>query len=590
MLDAVRTIGLLVLALVALSARGQSDAERTFRKWADEHVQVLQKDRNAGERIKAADYLGGFEYPDVINALDAALADPDSRVRAAAAGALWKSGKASEPARAHLMQALDDPSPAVVIRAAGALQTLGMSNAELAAARRRVFETPDIPNSDRYMAARGLIGYAPPVMLLYPILEFLERAAAPRPSSAQSIAERESFESAVSALERLAKTGDRALIVPMVEATRAARNSQAVLLKALGLFDPKPDGWNEMLVGYLASRDPKVREASLSLLGKEVREKDVLVWAPRAADLLSDPDSGVRSEALWSLSRAGGLASAQIDAVVVVLRDPDPATRKRAVAAIGEMGDTKQAVTAAAKTRVAERTRGAVAALAAADPDADVRAEAKATLAKLGGEAPATAAIAADPAASARSTTTPAEASAVALLRERKVTMESGSYFRALAGTDVPVVRAFLDAGMSASAPVASSGPPLVVMLQVGDACAPSVRPTKADTKTLIKLLLERGADANRGDGNGFTPLMAASMKGCDREVMRLLIGAGAKVGATNPMGISAFDMGLYFGHDGLEELIAAGYRLPPEKAKAYEKAFADKPAVLALVRKATRK
>jgi len=115
------------------------------------------------------------------------------------------------------------------------------------------------------------------------------------------------------------------------------------------------------------------------------------------------------------------------------------------------------------------------------------------------------------------------------------------------------------------------------------------VRPTKADTKTLMKLLLDRGADANRGDGNGFTPLMAASMKGCDREVMKLLIKAGARVGATNPMGISAFDMGLYAGHDGLEELIAAGYRLPPDKARAYEKAFADKPAVLALVKKATR-
>jgi hypothetical protein len=79
-------------------------------------------------------------------------------------------------------------------------------------------------------------------------------------------------------------------------------------------------------------------------------------------------------------------------------------------------------------------------------------------------------------------------------------------------------------------------------------------------------------------------------MKGCDREVMKLLIGAGAKVDATNALGLSAFDMGLYFGHDGLEELIVAGYRLPPEKAKAYAKAFAEKPAVLALVRKATRK
>ena len=84
----VRIIGLLVFALLALSARAQSDAERTFRKWADEHVQILQKDRNAGERIRAAEYLGGFEYPNVIQALDAALADPDSRVQATDANAL----------------------------------------------------------------------------------------------------------------------------------------------------------------------------------------------------------------------------------------------------------------------------------------------------------------------------------------------------------------------------------------------------------------------------------------------------------------------------------------------------------------------
>ena len=246
----------------------------------------------------------------------------------------------------------------------------------------------------------------------------------------------------------------------------------------------------------------------------------------------------MRSEALWSLSRAGGLAAAQIDAVVVVLRDPDPATRRRAVAAIGEMGDTKQAVTAAAKTRVADAdARGRRGARRWRTPMPTFARKRRRRSRKLGGEAPATAAVAADPAASARGTTTPAEASAVALLRERKITMESGSYFQALAGTDVRVVRAFLDAGMSASAPVAGSGPPLVVMLQVGDACAPGVRPTKADTKAMIKLLLERGADANRGDGNGFTPLMAASMKGCDREVMKLLIGAGAKVGATNAMG-----------------------------------------------------
>jgi HEAT repeat protein len=584
----IRIVGVLAMVLLAFSVRAQSDADRMFRKWADERVQILAKDRNAAAREKAAEYLGGSRYPDVIAALDAALSDPDPRVRAAAAGALWKSGKVAEPARAHLVQALDDPAPAVVIRAAGALQTLGMSNTDLASARRRVFDAPDIPNVDRYMAARGLIGYAPPLTLLPPILEFLERAAVPRPASKESIAERESFEGAVSALDRLVKTGDRALIVPLTDATRIARNSQAVLLKALGVFEPKPEGWTAFLVGYLDSRDPKVRYAALTLLGKETREKDVLIWAPRAADLTRDPDSSVRSEALWTLGRAGGLAAAEVDAVVQVLGDSDPAMRRRAVAALGEMGDRRQAVTIAAKARVVERGHAAVVALAESDSDPDVRAEAKTTLVRLGGDL--SSAVAAAVPAAARGASPPGEADAVALLRERRITMESGSYFQALTQTDVRIVRAFLDAGMSSTAPVADSGPPLVVALQVGDACAPGVRPSKADTKAMIRLLLERGAEANRGDAHGLTPLMAAAMRGCDREVMKLLIGAGAKVGTTNAMGLTAFDMGLYFGHDGLEELIAAGYRLPPEKAKAYEKAFAEKPAVLALVRKAARK
>ena len=43
-------------------------------------------------------------------------------------------------------------------------------------------------------------------------------------------------------------------------------------------------------------------------------------------------------------------------------------------------------------------------------------------------------------------------------------------------------------------------------------------------------------------------------------------------------------------GHDGLEELIAAGYRLPPEKVKAYTDGYKDRPAALAMIKKAVRK
>lgn len=597
-----RIVFAILVATTAMPVHAQSaDAERQFRQWATESVEALTS-RDADKRLEAARYLGSYTYPDVIAALATALSDTDARVRAAAAGSLWESGKASAPARPQLVRALDDPAPPVVVRAAGALQMLGMAQAELVAPRKRVFETPGVANVDRYMAARGLIGHVAPGALLPTVLEFLERAAVPRPSSAQSIAQRESFEGAIDTVQRLAKTGDRALIAPMQEAARTARYSQPPLLQALALFDPKPEGWTTFLVGFLDVPNAKTRQASLSLLGKQVRERDVAIWAPRAAERLRDPDELVRGEAVWTLGRAGGLAASQVDAVVAVLGDPDASMRRRAAATLGEMGDKMQPVTAAAKTRVAQSARGPLASLAEGDPDADVRAEAKSALAKLDTRSTAPGSVATTvPPSAPNAPSTPSapgatrdarrgdEASAVALLRERKITMEPGSYFQALAATDVSVVRAFLDAGMSPSDSVAGSGPPLVVALQAGDACAPTERPTKPDTKAVVQLLLERRADAGRGDANGFTPLMAAAMKGCDRAVMKLLIGAGAKVAATNKMGLSAFELGLFSGHDGLDELIAAGYRLPPDKVKMYETAFAQKPAVLALVRKAAK-
>ena len=39
--------------------------------------------------------------------------------------------------------------------------------------------------------------------------------------------------------------------------------------------------------------------------------------------------------------------------------------------------------------------------------------------------------------------------------------------------------------------------------------------------------------------------------------------------------------MGLWSGHDGLDELIAAGYRLPKTKIKDYTDGYKDRPAAL---------
>ena len=149
----------------------------------------------------------------------------------------------------------------------------------------------------------------------------------------------------------------------------------------------------------------------------------------------------------------------------------------------------------------------------------------------------------------------------LAVLRQHGITFEEGSFFRALTELDLAVIRAFLDAGMSPSASVAGVGPPL--------------RATRPETKAMVRLLLDRGADANQADARGNTVLMEAASKGCDREVMKILLAAGANAGAVNAAGLSAFEMGLYAAHDGLEVLIAAGYRLPPEKVNSTERAYA---------------
>ena len=83
---------------------------------------------------------------------------------------------------------------------------------------------------------------------------------------------------------------------------------------------------------------------------------------------------------------------------------------------------------------------------------------------------------------------------------------------------------------------------------------------------------------------------MEAASKGCDRELIRAMIKAGAKIDARNAGGLTPFEMGLWMGHDGLEELIAAGYRLPPDKVKMYAEGYKDRPAAQAMIKKAARK
>jgi HEAT repeat protein len=562
-------------ALPALALFGiETDPKKIEAQWHRESMETLARGSDAKERAKAAEWLGGRGDAASIAALGAALSDREAAVRQAAASALWKSEKAALPARAALEAALDDADPNVVARVAGALQAVGVQAEALVPARKRVFAAPGATLDSRFLVARNLIGHEPAPALVEPMHAYLTRsAAAPRDSG------RHNTELARKALERIAKAQDRAAIPPLAAAAREDRPGRAVVLETLALYNPRPEGYLALLLDALDAKQAPVRSVAVRQLGALTAEADVAAWVPRAAGLLADPDAAVRSTALGTLGRGKGLAAGEIERVVAALSDRDPQVRRSAADAIGSIGERHQAIPAATMARVEAAARPALTAAMEKDPDADVRKDAKWALGKLGGG---------EQVAAAAPTAPAAESGGMALLRARKITFEEGSYFRALAEADVDVVRAFLDAGMSPKAPVAGMGGPIRAMLFGGNACNPQTRPTKAASKAVVKMLLERGADAEGADAHGNTALMEAASKGCDRELIGMLLRAGAKVGSKNAAGLTPFEMGLYLGHDGLEELIAAGYRLPPEKVKAYAEGYKASPAALAMIRKAS--
>ena len=584
---------ILVLALSALPAaafdieKWANDlANREMAKAKRETLQAVTRARDPKERMEAVNRLSSTD-DDAVMAFAAALSDTDARVRQAAASQLWDSGKRAEPYRPQLTKALDDPDANVVAYAAGALQATGIKEAELVAPRKRVLTAPEAAPNARFLVARSLVGHEAPKNLVGPMIAYLEQQ-----TQVPGDRNRNNIELVEKALERLVKnTRDRAVIPPLWEALTETRTANVQLMRALGFFEPKPEGWTRTLLRQLENPEPKVRKEALTQLGNVRQEKEVAVWAPRAGEALRDPDGGVRSEALWVLGHIGGLAAGEAEKVAALASDASPGIRRSVVKALGEIAEAKQAIPAATKARVTGIARPIIVA-AQQDPDKDVREEAKYALRKLGADdgkvvAPSvhtTSVVTASPASPA------AEAAGMATLRARKVEFEESMFYRALGEVDVELVRAFLDAGMSPTSSVAEMGPPMRVMLFGMNACSPNVRPTKAETKAIVKMLLERGADIHATDKHGNSALTEAASKGCDRELIRMLIKAGAKINVGNASGLAPFEMGLWTGHDGLEEFIAAGYRLPPEKVKLYLDAYKDRPAAVTMVKKAAAK
>jgi HEAT repeat protein len=665
----------------AVSAAGLAEDEalaRMRKRAVAEATKTLAKSRKPGERAQAVESLGSWAEADGVPLIAGALRDPAPEVREAAARALWKLEKKAEPAKDALRQALDDSELPVVAAAAGALDALGVPTSELAPAWERVLENGRI--DETFLAARGLIGTAPAARVVGPILDYLEESA--------RIAELETDwkerdrgrgnrDLARKALERLVKTEDRSLLPSLQRAAEHHAYSAESVLDALGRFEPRPEGWTELLVARLRSQRLELRRKAVDLLGASAEPAEVPRWAPEVARLLRNRDASLRRAAAEALGDAGAAAHEHVGVLAAALRqDADVGVRREAAQAIGEMGDRAQAAPLASKTAVAAAARSELVAAAETDADGEVREQAVRSLdmlqlapsevcddlARLAvsgrhdeerlaalralrnrqNEARSVVsrieALANDPsprvaaeakaaveatrsARSTRSTLTPAgapqgarrstsgagdagsgstsgpataapdaaaEARGLEVLRRRDVEFDEGQFWKASSQRDAELITAFLDAGLSANHRFASSGESPLRLALSHPACSAQERPTAPLTKQVVRLLLKRGADVNAADDNGNTALMEAALQGCDRELTGILLQAGARIDARNAARLTAFEMGLFSGHDGLGALVDAGYRLPADKAAVYLEAYKANPSSLEMIKRAT--
>jgi HEAT repeat protein len=604
------------------------------------------KSRDVSERVDAAETLGKVGIPESIAPLAAALKDKEPRVRRAAASALWHASEIAKPAIPALRDALNDSESSVVMHAAGALIAMDVPEKELAEPLRGVLRDGDTTN--RFLAARALTGIDPADQLAPPMLDYLRKESRdPRgdnfemarkalrvlgktndramiaPLMVQLTKSPFIARPILEALGEFQPPPDRWIetLIGQLEVSDAHVRETAVEL--LGRRKSKAAEvkmWAVPVSRLCADSDPSVRNEAVRALqgagGLALEGLDEVLHAVTA-----DSDADIRARAAEA---AGDMASAQfaIDTQLKIAaakkalpvltaaaeKDSSHEVRRNAVKALNQLQlDKETIVPLLARIAVAQkdtqdvrwsallslRNRGRDAAMAAetirplaSDANPDVRKDAQAALDAFKSEYSGTKHVvqtaASDP---------DKREKALAYLRDHQLELTEDAFYRALSDVDVEKVTAFLDAGMSPNVRFANmfGDPVLRAAIEGPDSCQPGVRPTSADTKSIVKLLLARGADPKGADDRGNTALMDAAQK-CDAEVVKMLLKAGADMNAKNKQGMTAFEFGMWNASDGAAALVAAGYRLPAEKAKTYREAYKSNAKVVALIEKATKK
>ncbi len=320
-------------------------------------------------RARISSALGQLGGPEVIERLVRALGDPAWWVRMRTVEALEHVGGVAE---GPLLIALDDSDPEIRMRAAVALERLGVPDNLV-----RMIESGErVPDAMQTMVKFAAAG---PREFLSELAQHDSRQVR---SALLTAAERTGRRDLADDLVRMAMTDTEPAI--RAQALRAlhsleTREALPAALSALADDDHQVRTAAVEFVGAFGSADilgllhaqtadpnPRVRAASLRALGRlgvPLGEADV-------TRLLHDPDWTVRDGAVTTATEAS--LRSLLPELVTLLGDPDPRVRRRAAGAVGILGDasTVPVLLAAFPDASSEVSEAIALAVSRLDPDA----------------------------------------------------------------------------------------------------------------------------------------------------------------------------------------------------------------------------
>jgi hypothetical protein len=110
------------------------------------------------------------------------------------------------------------------------------------------------------------------------------------------------------------------------------------------------------------------------------------------------------------------------------------------------------------------------------------------------------------------------------------------------------------------------------------------------DTVHIMSTLLSAGANPNAIGMEGMGGVLTMASQQCAAPVVKLLLGAGAKLDVRTPQGFTPLSMALLVkNYDAASALIAGGAKLSPEAAQKFTQADPDDKELASLVASATK-